>query len=330
MLDFPPRSALARAAALLLLAATAAHAQGPLPGPEPNPEAVLGPNLKTIPVARNAPLRNLIVVDPTLLPRDQIARRNGVGNGLAVEALPPELQKFWVLDFAFKPVRIQEVETPKGRKSFFYLYYRVINKTGKPRMFVPQFTLVTDEGKARDETVMPRAVAEVQRRETPKAVRAIQAREDIAVPLLGAVDMIGYIPPSGQKVGVDDAVFGVALWELDPEIAKADAFKIYVKGLSDGAYPEKKPDGSVVHRYKTLRIDFTCPGDHIDKKESEIRLLDPPLRLGVPRAPQALEADRGGRPAYLIGSSSPSPANAESLIPHESQRPQASPSAVGS
>lgn len=268
--------------ASLLLAAAPARAQGELEQPEPIPEVILGPTLKTIPVARNAPLRNLVVVDSAALPRDLIARRKGVGNGLDVDTLPEGLKKFWVLDFAFKPVRIQEIETPRGRKKYFYLYYRVINKTGKPRMFVPQFTLVTDDGQARDEAVMPRVVAEIQPREAPKPIRAIQAREDIAVPLLGATDIFGILPPTGQKVGVDDAVFGVALWEMDPAVARADAFKVYVKGLSNGSYPEKKPDGTTVQRYKTLRIDFTCPGDHIDKKESEIRLLDPPYLWEYP------------------------------------------------
>ena len=275
---------LASRSALVCLATCAAHAraQEPLPGPEPTPEVVLGPTLKTIPVARNASLRGLVVVDATPLPRDLIARRNSVGNGLDVENLPDDIKKFWVLDFAFKPVRIQEIDTPRGRKKYFYLYYRVINKTGKPRMFVPQFTLVTDDGAVRDEAVMPRVVAEIQPREAPKPIRAIQAREDIAVPLLGATDIFGVLPPNGRKVGVDDAVFGVALWEMDAEVAKADAFKVYVKGLSNGFYPEKKPDGTAVQRYKTLRIDFACPGDHIDKKESEIRLLDPPYAWEYP------------------------------------------------
>src|SRR5208337_2564997 len=49
----------------------------------------------------------------------------------------------WVLDFAFKPLRIRPVEIPgKGRRSVHYLYYKVVNRTGKPRMFVPQFTMV--------------------------------------------------------------------------------------------------------------------------------------------------------------------------------------------
>ena len=56
-------------------------------------------------------------------------------------------------------VRMITVEIPgKGRRQVHYLYYRVVNRTGKPRMFVPQFTLVTDTGKRYEDTVLPQAV----------------------------------------------------------------------------------------------------------------------------------------------------------------------------
>ena len=65
----------------------------------------------------------------------------------------------------------------------------------------------------------------------PQAIPLIQAREDATIPLLGAVNIMGMIPPS-TKPDVDDAVFGVATWDKwDP---KSDRFSIYVRGLSDG------------------------------------------------------------------------------------------------
>jgi hypothetical protein len=215
-----------------------------LPPPPPIRNVKLGPTLPTISIRRSAnPGFNVTMVDTALLPRD----RAGI----------------WVLDFAFKPVRIWTVEIPgKGRRQVHYLYYRVINRTGKPRMFVPQFTLVTDTNKRYDDMVIP------------KAVEVIQAREDPSIRLLGAVDIIGVLPPS-TKQGVDDAVYGVAVWEgVDPH---ADAFKVYVRGLSDG-YRERKPPGTneTVAQYKTLRIDFIRRGDERNLKENEIELGDPP------------------------------------------------------
>jgi hypothetical protein len=129
-------------------------------------------------------------------------------------------------------------------------------------MFVPQFSLVTDTGKRLEDAVIPQAVP------------IIQAREDASIPLLGAVNIMGMVPPS-TKEGIDDAVYGVAVWDgVDP---KADRFSIYVRGLSDGYQLVTPPDGGKpVARYKTLRIDFIRRGDERDLNEKEIQLNDPP------------------------------------------------------
>lgn len=149
-------------------------------------------------------------------------------------------------------------------------------------MFVPQFTLVTDDGKFFDDQVLPRAVEDVERRERSKALRVIEAREDPTTPLLGAVEIIGVLPPSAPKQGVDDAVYGVAIWEVNDDIARADSFQIYARGLSNGSFPDKLDDNTPIVRYKTLRIDFASPGDERDRNESEIRLLDPPYHWEYP------------------------------------------------
>jgi hypothetical protein len=235
-----------------LLASTHAWAQAqPLPGPDPIPEAKLGPVLPTHPIRRtldghlntenNKRVFNERWVDASLLPRDK--------------------QGIWVLDFAFKPVRIITTDVDGKRRQVHYLYYEVINRTGKPRMFVPQFSLVTDTGKRVEDTVLPRVVEQIQNREDP------------SIPVVGAVNVMGIVPPS-TKEGIDDAVFGVAVWEgIDPH---ADKFSVYVRGLSDGYQQEQGPDGKPVVKYKTLRVDFIRRGDQFDLKEREIQLLDPP------------------------------------------------------
>ena len=242
--------------AVALGCASTAAAQAPeLPGPPPIPKAVLGPTLPTHAVQRTG--------------SGFVNRKTGktVFNERWVDAsiLPRDKQGIWVLDFAFKPVRILTVEVPgKGRRQVHYMYYQVINKTGKPRMFVPQFTLVTDTGKRYEDTVMP------------EATKVIRAREDPSIDkLLGAVDMIGIVPAS-TKQGIDDAVFGVAIWEgVDPS---ADKFNVFVRGLSDGyqVVPAATDGGGKPStRFKTLRVDFLRRGDQFDLKEREIQLLDP-------------------------------------------------------
>jgi hypothetical protein len=214
-----------------------------LPSPEKIPDAVLAPVLHTVPVAHDRMVFNVQMVNAALLPRD----KDGI----------------WVLDFEFKPLRIKTVEIPgKGRRQVHYLYYKVTNRTGKPRMFVPEFIMVNEAGQKYPDNVVPQAIP------------VIQVREDAAIPLLGAVNIIGVIPPS-TKAHVDDAIYGVATWDKwDP---KADRFSIYVRGLSDG-YKEVSAAGAGKPsvKYKTLRIDFIRRGDEHNLNEKEIYLNDPP------------------------------------------------------
>jgi hypothetical protein len=129
---------------------------------------------------------------------------------------------------------------------------------------VPQFDLVTDDGKRYPDKVIP------------QAVELVQMREDPATPLLGSVSMTGIVPPS-TKQGVDDVVHGVAFWVLDNTIAKADALSVYVRGLSDGIQLKVgEGAGEPKATYKTLRLDFARPGDELNASEREIRAKEPP------------------------------------------------------
>jgi hypothetical protein len=289
----------------------------PLPSPEPIPEVQLAPMLPTKPVRRGVAPANLYLVDASVLPRDRSPQvmyvdqtanftigqmLSGQASGVtatigadtdegtsgiltlsnpsgkfqdgetitdaaggSATVLGKMREGIWVLDFAFKPARLVTAELPgRGRQQVLYLYYRVANRTGEPRMFVPQFFLVTDDGKRFEDVVLP------------QAVRVIGSREDPTTNVLGAVASTGMIPPS-TKEGIDDAVFGVAVWVVNDAIARSDSFQIFVRGLSDGYRTVTPAAGKEpVVEYKTLRIDFSRPGDERQFNEREIRLMDPP------------------------------------------------------
>jgi len=223
----------------------AAQDPGKLSSPPNIPDAKLVPDLHTIPVPHDRPQFNVQMVDASLLPRDK--------------------EGIWVLNFAFKPLRIRTVDIPGvGRRQVHYLYYKVVNRTGKPRMFVPQFIKVNEKGERFEDNVVP------------EAIPLIQLREDGSIPVLGAVNVMGIIPPS-TKPNVDDAVFGVATW--DRWDAASDRFSIYVRGLSDGykEIPATDNGGKPTVKYKTLRIDFIRRGDDRNLHEKEIQFADPPF-----------------------------------------------------
>jgi hypothetical protein len=177
--------------------------------------------------------------------------------------LPRDKKGIWVLNFAYKPLRMMQVDLPgKGRLNVHYLYYLIVNKSDQPRMFVPQFSLITDTGKRYEDTVMPQAVKNVKYREGSSIDH-----------IYGSVEIMGMVPTS-KKQGVDDAVFGVAVWEdVDP---KADRLQIFVTGLSNGQRQDTSADGKPVIRHKALQLDFLRRGDHYDTKEREITLGEPP------------------------------------------------------
>src|SRR5262245_34046957 len=52
----------------------------------------------------------------------------------------------WALDFRFKDPRLIKVNVPgRGTRICWYLWYQVINRTKEPRVFIPDFELVTTD-----------------------------------------------------------------------------------------------------------------------------------------------------------------------------------------
>lgn len=103
----------------------------------------------------------------------------------------------------------------------------------------------------------------------PNAVRVIQAREHPSRSLLGAIDIVGVVPPSGSKQGVDDAVFGVAIWEgVDPA---ADAFSVFVMGLSEGVMVE--PDAQEAYE-RDIQRKLAIQLKDSDDPEAKTALAD--------------------------------------------------------
>jgi hypothetical protein len=207
----------------------------------------------------------------------------------------------WCLEFAFKPLRMIEVDVPLAdgstqRKLVWYLVYRVRN-TGqvlkpvegqdgvvtaelKPDgmiQFLPQFVLESQDRTAAGERtsiayldrVIPAAVAQIAERELPGQT------------LLNSVELAEQpIPPSDERTG--RGLWGVVTWtDVDPRI---DFFSVYVGGLTNayrwqdtpGAFrPGDFPGKGRAFARKTLQLNFWRPGDELRQGERE-------LRYGVP------------------------------------------------
>lgn len=195
----------------------------------------------------------------------------------------------WTLDFKFKDVRTITVNIPgKGNRICWYLWYQVINRTGEPRTFIPQFELVTHDTRMnyRDQ-ILPAAFEAIRKIEDPTDFFKLKNSVSISAEP---------IPVSlPENKAVPRPVTGVAIW-IDPNeidsgddaevrkrkndirakgqmLADSKHFSIFVAGLSNG-FTKVDGDASdprpVVMR-KSLQLVFQRPGDKNLMKTDSIR-----------------------------------------------------------
>lgn len=202
-----------------------------------------------------------------------------------VEAETARGGKLWVLDFKFKDPRLIKVNIPgRGQTVCWYLWYQVINRTGEPRTFIPDFELVTHDDKStmvyRDQ-ILPSVQEAISRIEDPTGYYKIKNSVTIAAEP---------IPPSLPKAA-PKAVTGVAIWtdpneplptddeetkrrkEKMPKLADSNHYSIFVAGLSNGwsLSDPIPPDTRHVVRRKTLQLVFRRLGDKYLMKSEAIK-----------------------------------------------------------
>jgi len=175
--------------------------------------------------------------------------------------------KVWVLDFKFKDPRLIKVNIPgRGEKICWYVWYQVINNTKEPRLFVPDFELVTnDKGKVYKDQVLPAVQKAIQQLEDPTDYLKIKNSVTIAS------EPIPVSKPNATPI----AVTGVAVW--DDVDSDANQYSIFIAGLSNG-WAVTDPiaaDGKPIVRRKTLQLNFKRIGDRFFMKSEEIKFQGP-------------------------------------------------------
>lgn len=215
--------------------------------------------------------------------------------GVKSEFNTQDKEDIWNLDFRFKDPRLITVDIPgRGRKVVWYLWYQVVNKTGVPRDFVPDFELVThDKPGVYHDQVLPKVQEAIRRIEDPTQHLDIKNSVTIASEP---------IPPS-KPDAYPRAITGVATWDdIDPD---ANRYSIFVSGLSNGW----SEDDNKVVRLKTLQLNFRRVGDRYQMDSREIR-FDPPAvwlyrattltRPGAKPKPQEGKEKKGAARAPIL------------------------------
>jgi RNA polymerase sigma factor (sigma-70 family) len=162
----------------------------------------------------------------------------------------------WALDLKCKDLRVLTVHVPeRAKKTVWYLLYEVVNRTGKPRLLIPDFELVTlDKQPTYHDEVIPQALEAIRRVEDPAGRLQIKNAVTVAAEP---------IPPT-KPGATARPVVGVAIWENLP--SDASRFSVFVSGLSNGFVVDPlisgKSEPPLVRR-KTLRLNFKRVGDRM-------------------------------------------------------------------
>jgi hypothetical protein len=187
----------------------------------------------------------------------------------------------WALDFRFKDPRLIKVNYPgRGTRIFWYMWYQVVNRTGKPQEFYPTFELVTldNPGTYKDET-LPKVVDAIKHIEDPTGYQDIK----------NSVTISGWIPASKPSAeAFPKAVTGVAVWDASPaDLKKRDSnnkdlmdctrFSIFVRGLSNGSVTVDPiaPGAPPITRFKTLQLNFRRQAERSSTDSRDIRFVAP-------------------------------------------------------
>lgn len=203
-------------------------------------------------------------------------------------------REIWNLEFAFKPLRMVEVDIPQPsgkmqRKLVWYMVYRVVYRGNdlQPTAVEDEFqqkTYRADEIARDGRFFIPSALLvgndfkkAYPDRLIPAAKKVIANRERVSGKLYNSVEISSVkIPLSTDRA--DQAVWGFFTWEdVDPRI---DYLSLFIGGLTNAYIPSDPPevfkegDAPGTGRNflsKQLRLNFWRPGDSIDEHEGEIK-----------------------------------------------------------
>lgn len=161
----------------------------------------------------------------------------------------------WELKFEHgtpKRVVVSVASAPAPR-AYWYMPFSATNTTGKERMFLPVFEMLTEDGKiTRSDNLIPQSVVDVIRKQEGNKF------------IEGGMQVSGEI-----RLGEDQTKYGVAVW-AEPML-EMGRFSIFAGGLS-GEYQTVKIDGKDTNFRKSLQLNFWIKGDEVYPGEDAVNV----------------------------------------------------------
>jgi hypothetical protein len=211
-----------------------------------------------------------------LVPGPAVARQAPDDPFREVDAvrLPLDRSGVWTLNFAYLPPRIASVDTPTGKRTAWYMLYKVWNTSDTPVTFVPEFELVTKDGELRTFLDEPQPMVFKQIRKTEDPSISDQ-KPNGELNIQSSVSMSKTKIPVTKPDSVPRAVYGLAIWLGVPEKAPTtNNFSVYAGGLSNGLAVQEGDGGKETVTRKTLQLDFFRPTDNARPGQNDIRPND--------------------------------------------------------
>ena len=172
----------------------------------------------------------------------------------------------WQLEFQPGPLRLF-VDPVDGTK-YWYFTYKVVNRTGRDRMWAPRFEFFTDEGeiKVSGKSVPTRVTDEVA---TMLGNPLLEDQNEILGDIL---------------VGEEHAKEGLVIWPAGP--ADTNEFSIFVTGVSGKVRKVADPKTGAPRAERwTLRFNYLVPGDATPRGSEPVTpvLADQDVKEGAER-----------------------------------------------
>ena len=167
---------------------------------------------------------------------------------------PALVNPSWQFDITCKLPRTIGVEGLNGRTSWYwYLPFKIVNRSKSEQLFVPETTIATDQG---DIITAGKGVP-------PDVFPAIKQ-------LLGNPLLEHPLQVSGRiLIGEDHAKESVAIWPVFA--SDVDEMSVFITGLSGETQTIKHPvSGEVIPLRKTLRLVYQTPGTGTDPQRQPI------------------------------------------------------------
>ena len=172
---------------------------------------------------------------------------------------PAVVSSSWNLEFEYsKPQAIMVPDLAGRPQWFWFLPYQVTNNTGEDRLFIPEFTVYTDQGD----------IITVGQNVPSTVFPAIAKRlgNDL---LESPIEIVGQL-----LQGSDYARESVAIWPAF-QGKDVDHFTIFVGGLSGETQTVRSPgkDEEILVR-RTKAIEFAIPGNYPTPQNQPVNFID--------------------------------------------------------